>query len=96
MKRVCGIVVLPINISRRKLMAIIIKVLDKNTLKPKSGISVSYIRTSGIGGFGSTRSTNESGCVSYQVDPCHAIVTIKGVRKPEQRLENGDGNVFYI
>lgn len=74
------------------IMAIIIKVLDANTRKPKKGIRVSY---SSNRGHGSEKWTDDSGCVHYQVDPISAVVTIKGDRKPEQRLNNGE-NVFYI
>lgn len=73
-------------------MAVIIKVLDQNTKKPKSGIPVSY---SSQRGSGREKWTDDSGCVHYQVDPISATVTIKGHRKPEQHLKNGE-NVFYI
>lgn len=76
-------------------MAVIIKVLDKRTLKPKPGITVSYIRTSGFGGSGRDKTTQQDGCVIYEVDSCKAVVTIRGDRKSEQFLENGE-NVFYI
>jgi hypothetical protein len=73
-------------------MSIIIKVLDQNTKKPKSGIRVSY---SSRRGSGRDKFTDDSGCVYYEVDPTSAVVTIKGDRKPEQHLKNGE-NVFYI
>jgi hypothetical protein len=73
-------------------MAIIIKVLDQNTKKPKSGIRVSYSHQSG---YVSEKWTDSDGCVSYATDPVKAVVTIKGDRKDPQNLKNGE-NVFYI
>jgi hypothetical protein len=75
-----------------EIMAVIIKVLDQNSKKPKSGIRVYY---SSNRGSGSEKWTDDSGCVYYEVDPTSAVVTIKSDRKPEQYLKNGE-NVFYI
>ncbi len=77
---------------QKKIMAVIIKVLDQHSKKPLSGIRVSY---SSNRGSGREKITDQTGCVSYAVDPVHAVVTIKDVRRPEQYLKKGE-NVFHI
>ena len=74
-------------------MAIIIKVLDQGTKRPKSGVSVSFMSKTG---WGKEKWTDKDGCVSYALDPFMAtILTIKDTKKSEQRLGTGE-NVFYI
>jgi hypothetical protein len=75
------------------IMAIIIKVLDQGTKRPKSGVRVSFISRTG---WGKEKWTDKDGCVFYELDPFIATtLTIKDTKKSEQRLGTGE-NVFYI
>lgn len=71
---------------------ITIKVLKDG--HPVRGITVSYTKKSMFGGSGSPKITDAAGCVSYNADPGHACVHIKG-KTFEQYLAKGE-NVFHI